>query len=129
MVPNKLITFDLDALRRAFAPNPLRVFRAVEGVTLLPESLRGHPEPLARGHADIWVFVDGQLQYSRLGINAESGPRTIEIKLPEQAKFLTLAATDRTGARHYDWVLFGNPRIELGSIGADVERTKLTGNH
>ena len=61
----------------------------------------------------MWVFVDGQRRFAREKINVDNGALSIAIRLKDQDHFLTLAATD--GGNGYDWdfVMFGDPRLEL----------------
>jgi hypothetical protein len=105
MVPNKLITFDLEAIRGTHRHKVLQAFRAVAGVT----------EPTVKDTkgiaADIWVFVDGQVRYQRTGINATHGPEQINIALEPTARFLTLSSTDGGNTPHFDAVIFGDPSI------------------
>ena len=102
LVPNKLITFDLDAIRRAYPGCSLTAFRSVAGNTKAGWS-----------RTDIWVFVDGTLCFDRRGIKGNEGPQTIDVALSPAAKFLTLVATDGGDTPHFDHVIFGDPRIEL----------------
>jgi hypothetical protein len=102
LVPNKLITFDLDAIRRAYPGCSLTAFRSVAGNTKAGWS-----------RTDIWVFVDGTLCFDRQGIKGNEGPQTIDVALSPTAKFLTLVATDGGDTPHFDHVIFGDPRIEL----------------
>jgi hypothetical protein len=113
LIANKLITFDLAAIRRAYPDRSPTVFRAVVGVT---KTAGRTSEP---GSADTWVFVDGEVRHNRLAINSSHGPQTVEISLAPSAKFLTLAATDAGKFHYFDWVMFGNPRIEFAAVGEE----------
>ena len=107
MIPNKLITFDLQAIRRAHGVSAPCTFRAVVGVTT-PNGTTGK-----RGLADAWVFVDGQLRYSRQAINSTHGSDAAEVPLQDSARFLTLAATDAGDTPDFDYLFFGDPIIRF----------------
>ena len=107
MIPNKLVTFDLQAIRRAHRLSTPGTFRAVVGVTK-PKGAVGE-----RGLADAWVFVDGQLRYSRQAINSAHGSELAEVTLQNSARFLTLAATDAGDTPDFDYLFFGDPVIQF----------------
>ena len=104
---NKGITFDLGAIRKA-NPNwkPNR-FCALAGNTE-KGSEKGAPVSV-----DLWVLVDGQVRYRRREINGYNGAFSIAFPIDEQDHFLTLAATANGDGIGYDWIMFGDPRLEL----------------
>jgi hypothetical protein len=110
LIPNKLITFDLAAIRQAYPDRSLAEFRTVIGMTK-SEGMTTEP-----GLADTWVFIDGKVRHNRLAINTTHGPQVVKIPLEITDQFLTLAATDGGNTFYYDWVMFGDPRIELEPI-------------
>jgi hypothetical protein len=106
---NKGITFDLQAVRRANPQlKPLR-FCTTAGST----------EPVSDEqrwvYADIWVLVDGKVRFQRRQINKTHGAFSVVIPIAEGDRFLTLAATDGGDGIACDWIIFGDPRIELRS--------------
>jgi hypothetical protein len=114
MPANKGITFDLDAVRRANAGwRPLR-FRSVGGnaepgeVKPVPGAERGD-----RVSADLWVLVDGRLRFRRRDINGYSGIVPIILPLGPSDRFLTLVATDADNGVLRDWIVFGDPVLDL----------------
>jgi len=114
---NRGITFNLDAIRQANPGYQIRCFRAIAGNTeVLSEKNRGS------AMADFWVLVDGKARYRRRQINAMSGDFPIEIPIAEKDRFLTLASTDGGDGIMWDWILFGDPRLELQSIKSGVEQ-------
>ena len=101
MCPNVGITFNLQAMRQMY-PNvrPVR-FRAVAGVAS------------ELGLADIWVFVDGQLRMKRTQIRMKDGPITVDVEIGPDERFLTLVTTDGGDGIKSDWVVFGDPMLEM----------------
>jgi hypothetical protein len=67
-------------------------------------------------YADFWVLVDGQVRFSRKGVQVHQGG-TISVVLSDQDRFLTLVTTDGgKGSPEYDnrtsfndWSVFGEP--------------------
>ncbi|NLF09685.1 MAG: hypothetical protein GX594_17140, partial [Pirellulaceae bacterium] len=117
---NSGVTFDLEAIRRAHAGVAIRSFRTVAGM----EDIRrfgGVTSPsLADPAADVWVFVDGRLEYKREKFRPTDGAAGIAVALPPDARFLTLATTDGAeddGQRAFagDWIVFGDPVLQISS--------------
>jgi hypothetical protein len=107
---NQAITFDLDAVRLANPGCKLLQFRATAGNTETA-SVGGE-----KAYADLWVLVDGQVRYQRRKINGMSGAFHIAISLRENDRFLTLAGTDGGNGIESDWIVFGDPRLELTAV-------------
>ena len=118
---NKGITFDLEAIRRANPGCKLLRFLAVAGNTERATT-RGLPT-----YADFWVFVDGQSRFQRRQIDSSHGASVIAIPLNDKNLFLTLVATDGGNDILGDWIVFGDPRLELVSsddaAGSALRRT------
>ncbi len=111
---NRGITFNLDAIRQANPGYQIRCFRSVAGNTeVLSEKNRGS------AMADFWVLVDGKARYRRRQINAMSGDFRIEIPIAEKDRFLTLASTDGGDGIMWDWILFGDPKLEMLSTAGE----------
>jgi len=108
---NKGITFNLEAIRKANpAWKPIR-FCAVAGNTERDSEEKGLP-----AYADIWVLVDGQVRFRRREINGYNGAFAIAIPIRPSEKFLTLVATDGGNGFESDWIIFGDPRLELERV-------------
>ena len=107
MDANKLVTFDLDAIRRANPGWKLLRFRAVTA-NAERQSVWG-----VTVSADVWVFVDGEIRFRRRDINGYSGAVPAAVSIDEKDRFLTLAATDSGNTIRSDFILFGDPRLEL----------------
>jgi hypothetical protein len=107
MHANKGITFDLEVIRRTSPGSKLVRFRAMAG---------NQEDPSLHGEyvrADIWVLVDGRVRFQRREINSTQGVFQIAIPIGEHDRFLTLAATDGGNSTRADWIMFGDPRLEL----------------
>jgi hypothetical protein len=62
---------------------------------------------------DVWVFVDGQLRFSRTKLGKEDRPIDIDVTLGPNDRFLTLVSTDGGDDIKYDNPCFLDPRIVL----------------
>ena len=111
---NSGITFDLEAIRRANPSSKLLRFRATAGNTE-PMSETGKEAV----YADVWVLVDGNVRFRRREINGCSGAFPIVFPVAENDRFLTLAASDSGNGRGGDWILFGDPVLELATVTPD----------
>ena len=105
---NSGITFDLEAIRRANPSSKLLRFRAMAGNT----------EPLSETaketvYADVWVLVDGHVRFRRRQITGLNSAFPISFPIAENDRFLTLVATDSGNTMAGDWILFGNPVLEM----------------
>jgi hypothetical protein len=108
MHANNGITFDLEAIRRANPGLKLLRFHAAVG-NVEPVSERGE----IAGYADVWVLVDGQVRFRRREINGCSGAFPILFPVADNDRFLTLVATDSGNTMAGDWILFGDPSLEM----------------
>jgi hypothetical protein len=104
---NNAITFDLEAMRRATPGCRVLQFRAVVGNV---ETASQNGDDVL---ADVWVLVDGRKRFTRRAINRWNGAMPIALPLGGQDRFLTLAATDGGNGVSCDWIVFGDPRLEL----------------
>ena len=104
---NKAVTFNLDAVRRA---NP--GFKIVRFLTMSGSA--GAP-------VDAWFLVDGKERFSRCKINQSNIAMSIVIPIRENERFLTLAVTDGGDGFGGDWMIFGDPRLELVSVRASSD--------
>jgi hypothetical protein len=121
MHANKGITFDLEAIRRANPECKLVRFRAMAGNT---EMSTDENKP---GGADVWVLIDGQSRFHRREINRYTGAFSVAIPIADNDRFLTLAATDGGNGISWDWILFGDPRLELAPTKASVSSVAKSG--
>jgi hypothetical protein len=100
---NNAITFDLEAIRQANSGLKLSRFRATASNTCSDVNYC----------ADIWVLVDGKKQFQRRQINRSNGAFPVAVPIRDKDRFLTLAATDGGDGVHFDFIVFGDARLEL----------------
>ncbi len=101
------ITFDLDAIRNANPGCRLEVFRAIAGNCDSGKSVMGNT------YADLSVLVDGKVRYRRRQIQMSDGGYSVIVPIENTDRFLTLVATDGGDDISHDWVVFGDPRLEM----------------
>ena len=109
MHANNGITFDLQAIRKANqAYRPIR-FRAAVG------NVETKTDAYERGDttADVWVLLDGKVRFKLREINSYNGVLSVNIEIGNTNRFLTLVSTDGGNGIPKDWILFGDPRLEL----------------
>lgn len=97
---NAAITFDLAAIR-ARHPASSRHFRAVV-------AYGGRAEPAG---AEFAVYLDG-VRVAQGRLDQASPGEPLDILLPDEARHLTLVATDGGDGIGHDQIWFGDPRIE-----------------
>ncbi len=104
---NSGITFDLDTIRRAHPGWAVSQFRCVAGNTE-NQSERG-----GQVNATIVVLVDGRQRFKRREINSYNGAFPITVPLGESDRYLTLVSADGNNQVLSDWIVFGDPRLEM----------------
>ncbi len=111
---NMGITFDLQAVRRTFAdvrPARLAAIAAMADARTL--------DPKADGLADLWVFVDGRVKSKRTGIRLKDGAFHVDVEIGPDDRFLTLVSTDGGNGIDNDWLLLGDPVLEMVAVDPD----------
>ncbi len=108
MHTNACITFDLEAIRRAFDDFRVAAFRS--RCVLLEKSDRIRTEK-----ADLYVLVDGRVAFKRLGFDQNGVALDVDVPLRDSDRFLTLVTTDSDGSIAIDWVGFLEPLLLLES--------------
>ena len=106
---NKGITFNLDAIRLANPKWKITCFTSMAGNAETASALG------ANVSADLWVLVDGKRRVYLREINGCGGALPICIPITKNDHYLTLAATDGGNGIEYDWIMFGDPCLELVS--------------
>ena len=107
--PNKGITFDLDAIRRANTDSNIVRFRAAAANV---------DTGVARteGLADIWVLIDGRTCFQRRETGRSNAAFRVAVPISKSDRFLTLMTTDGGDGFNWDWVVFGDPWLELSAV-------------
>ncbi len=113
MHANKGITFDLDAIRLANPAWSITRFHAVAGNTETAQAIDADAATKNPPAADVWVFVDGRERFSQTKIRAEHGAFEIDVPITDQNRFLTLVATDSGNRLAHDWIIFGDPSLDM----------------
>jgi hypothetical protein len=103
------ITFDIHAMRSAYPGTRPARFQAIAAVA----DDRELTSDSVLQEADIWVIVDGRLKLGRRNVRPKDGSISVDIELGPEDRFLTLATTWDGNVRNYDWVVFGDPVLEL----------------
>ena len=109
LVSNMGITFNLEAMRTMYPTVRPARFRATAGVA----DAHGLTPPGIVQLADIWVLVDGRLKLSRTRLRPQDGAVKVDIALGPKDRFLTLVSTDSGNDRNFDWMVFGDPVLEM----------------
>ena len=111
---NAGITFDLAAMRKAYAAVRPAHFQATGAIA------DARPwNPAADGMADVWLFVDGQLKFQRRGIRPRDGTFRLDVQIGPNDRFLTLVSTDGGNGPVCDWVVFGDPALQMVAAGSE----------
>jgi len=127
MHANQGITFDLNALRQAFAGLAMDRFTAVCGIS---ESLNDYADRLRvwttawnklqadSTCADFHVLVDGQVRFSRKDVTIRDGAIELSVVLEPGDRFLTLVTTQGSDpwGNTNDWTLFGEPCLHTSML-------------
>jgi hypothetical protein len=107
---NAGITFDLAAIRVSAGGRNVKCFQSTV------HNCQWNMTDASSAAADVWVFVDGQLRFSRTGLRRQSGAIEVDIPLRPSDRFLTLVSTDGGDNIGYDNICFLNPRISLEAV-------------
>ena len=107
---NAGITFNLEAMRKIYtAVRPAR-FQATGAIA------DARPwNPSADGMADVWVFVDGRLKFHHERLRPRDGAFRVDVEIGPDERFLTLVATDGGNGPVCDWLVIGDPVLQMTS--------------
>jgi hypothetical protein len=81
-----------------------------------PEALLAKQGEPNRGLADVWVLVDGERRVGRHRSTGAAGTFPLAVPIGENDRFLTLVVTDGGYGLFWDWILFGDPRLEMAPV-------------
>ncbi|NLF09469.1 MAG: hypothetical protein GX594_16030 [Pirellulaceae bacterium] len=123
LCPNAGITFNLETMRKNYPEvRPIR-FRAVAGMADARPLYPG-----ADGLAEIWIMIDGRLKFHRENIRPTNAPISVDVSLASGDQYLTIVATDGGNGCACDWIVFGDPVLEMGSNDQDASNLSLREN-
>lgn len=106
MNSNACITFDLDAIRDSLPGIDISSFRS-------RCVLFARPNKTKVKKTDIFVLVDGETKFKKLGFDQSGLLLEIDIPLTKSDRFLTLAVADGGDNIAIDWVGFAEPYVFL----------------
>ena len=119
MHANVGLTFDLAAMREKHEGTyPVRL----RGTAGLGEGPRKYTDNF--GMADLWLFVDGKLKWVRKDITAKDGAISVALPLGPKDRFLTIVSTQGQFGKSYDWMVVGDPVLEMSPTDAENKSTK-----
>ena len=103
------ITFDLDAVRDSQAGD----IEYLKAVVVTLNTSAEQELPADKHLADLRVFVDGRLRYSRLEFGRDDGDAHMMVPLSKEDRFLTIVTTDAGGDPAFDHVVLIDPVLQL----------------
>ncbi len=103
------ITFDLDAVRKTRS----RQLDYLKAVVVNLDSSTNTTESAEKPLADLRVFVDGRLRFSRLEFGRDDGNAQMVVPLSQEDRFLTIVTTDAGGDPSFDHVVLIDPILQL----------------
>lgn len=111
---NKMITFDLTAIRSGHPSLKTMRFMAVAG----------YGGRSSGAHALFAVYLDGKPAVPPTRIDPQSGGHTINVHVPAAVQFLTLAALDGGNGISHDQVFFGDATLRSDPIPRLTEEAR-----
>jgi hypothetical protein len=126
MHSNQGITLDLTTIRRSIPGLQITSFRSGIGISQTVQaalekerdrSYADYPDiekvfQANRSKAEFWVFMDGVEVY-RKEITSRDGSVSLNIPVPHNSRFLTLAVTESDDTQAYDWAVLARPELVL----------------
>lgn len=112
MHANVGFTLDLRALRMLHRA-PALEFHATVANLDNSRDINPHIPDLPERLADLLVFVDGDLRFSRTRFRRDDGDAEVKVEIGDSDRFLTIISTDSTGDSSYDHVILIDPVILL----------------
>jgi hypothetical protein len=105
---NAGLTLDLTAIRRLHPGTSISRFRCIAGNSFIT-TVKFNVNP----SADLYVLVDGKQRFARRAFSPQDGAFAVEVLLQDSDRFFTLAVTDGGDTTTFDWVLLGDPVLDL----------------
>jgi hypothetical protein len=111
--PNVGITFDLRECR-SLSARRIQGFEArVVNLDLAEETRTVNKVVAPLRTADFWVFVDGELKYSRRRFGRDWKGEPLRVELGSEDRFLTLVSTDGGDETPFDHVMLVDPVLTM----------------
>jgi hypothetical protein len=107
---NAGLTIDLNAIRRLYPGWSPSRFRC----TVLHSIVEGSPEA-RKALTDVFVLVDGKQRFARRRFVVQDKPIAMDIPLAAEERYLTLAVTDGGDSVGWDWIIWGDPMLDLAA--------------
>lgn len=104
MHSNSCITFDLNAIRESLPGIGITSFRS-------RCFLFAKPNTTKLNKSDIFVLIDGETKFKKIGFDQYGVVLNIDIPITESDRYLTLIATDGGDSIVLDWVGFAEPYV------------------
>ena len=111
------ITFDLNAVRKSRLREP-GYFKAV--VANLDSTL-SEDSSAVESIADMRIFVDGKLRYSRLQFSRSDGDAEIHVVLSKEDRFLTIVTSGNASDPAFAHVVLIDPVLEYEPLDPILE--------
>lgn len=106
---NKGLTIDLEALRKHHHGLITQFTAKVQNLERSP------PDEASFFAADVWVLVDDQVRFSAIKFRGSHGELSVDVRLDDTSRFLTLVATDSGNTIGKDGISFSNCRLALAA--------------
>jgi hypothetical protein len=104
------LTIDLDAVRRLYPDRSLTRFHANFANSYI-NGLKGASKlnPIA----SVYVLLDGVSRYQKERFTNQQATFVVDLPIAKTDRFLTLAAVDDGKEIDRDWILWGDPRLDM----------------
>ena len=113
------ITFDLAAIRKNHPKMNLLNFESIIGVsqTVRKYAKKNNPDDIYYNNkynskVEFWVLVDGEQMIREIMTDMDDAIR-VDVPLPPDSRYLTLAVAEQNETISFAWSLFGNPKINF----------------
>ena len=106
----KGLTIDLNEVRRLYPGRSLVRFSCVAGNTWTPTPADKQDATVL---ADLFVLVDGKPAFEKRRFPHSTAPFQVDLAINPADRFLTIGVTDGGDGIASDWIMLGDPRLQL----------------
>ena len=104
------ITFDLNEIRKAYPQRKIARFETTMGV---PDRVRKYVNNRdIEINFDLYIFADNECIYTKT-LTGNTPIESLELELPEDSRFMTIAVVDSDKVASYEWCIFGRPELVI----------------